>query len=400
MPAMQRRQILKTLPAALLLSPAMTTAAKAAPRVKITDIRLVPLKTLRELGKLEPAWAPGSTMSFAIGGGAYLEIHSDQGAVGIGPAMDVGGLARIKALLVGHDPFDVERFYGPLRSGGTNRIVASVEIALWDLIGKIAQQPIYKLWGADKDRVQAYCSLIQLSTPEERAKMAAGIKAQGWKAIKVRLHHETMREDIRTIELVRKAVGDGFTIFTDANQAQSASGWQPGVRWDYRRALETARELEKLNVFWLEEPLPRYDWDGLAALNKEIGIKLVGGENNVGIHEFREMLDRQVFDAVQPDVMVADGVTGFRQIAALAAAHNKNIYPHHGGGNFGTVAQLHAIASFPNAPFIEILNEPPVGDYRNGFSVFENPPLVDADGFMALPQGPGLGIEINKALLA
>jgi D-galactarolactone cycloisomerase len=395
---MQRRDFLKTIPAAAMLSAAGAAAVQAAPRLKITDIRLVPLKTAKE-GTMEPAWTPGYSMTFRVGGGSYLEIHTDAGLVGIGPNMEPTFLKDAKTLLVGKDPFDIENIAGPLRYF-VRRGYASIEIALWDLIGKAAGQPLYKLWGAKTDKVLAYCSFVQLSKPDERARLATEMKAQGWKAIKIRLHHETMREDIITAATVRKAVGDDFRIMVDANQAQNGFGWQPGVRWDYRRALDTARELEKLGIYWLEEPLNRYDWDSLAELNASVGIPIVGGENNVGVHEFRTILQKKVFDIVQPDVMVADGVTGLREIAALADSYGKLCIPHHGGGNLGTIAQLHAIASFPNAPYIEILNDPPIAAYTVGFGMMENPPLLDKDGYMPLPQGPGLGVDINKALLA
>ncbi|HKD09926.1 MAG TPA: mandelate racemase/muconate lactonizing enzyme family protein [Bryobacteraceae bacterium] len=392
---MVRRSFLKTIPAS-----AMLPALKAVPRLKITGLRLVPLKIVRETGTMEAAWNPGTVTRHRIGGGAYLELQTDQGLNGIGPAMDDRALETARAQLIGHDPFDAEQLAGPLRYYVGGRAVSSIEIALWDLAGKAAQQPVYKLWGARKDRVPAYASMIQLSTPEERVRMAMQLKSEGWKAIKLRLHYPTMREDIELVTAVRKAVGDGMEIMTDANQAQSATGWQPGVVWDFRRALETARELEKLNVYWLEEPLRRYDWDALAELNREVALPIAGGENNVGVHEFRTMLRNGVFDILQPDIMVADGVTGFRQIAALTAASDKAIIPHHGGGNLGTIAQLHAIASWPNSPWIEILHDPPIAAYTNGFAIIEDAPKVDKEGYLNLPQTPGWGVTINRAMIA
>jgi L-alanine-DL-glutamate epimerase-like enolase superfamily enzyme len=94
---------------------------------------------------------------------------------------------------------------------------------------------------------------MQLSTPEERARQAQTLQQEGWKAVKIRLHHPTVQEDLRTIEQVRQAVGESMTIMVDANQAQSSAGWQPGVRWDFRRAVETARVLQQLHCAWLEE---------------------------------------------------------------------------------------------------------------------------------------------------
>jgi L-alanine-DL-glutamate epimerase-like enolase superfamily enzyme len=393
---MRRRNFLMSVPAAALMP-----QVSSAPRLKITDIRIVNLKVVRETGKMEAAWNPGTVSTHRIGGGSVIEIHTDQGLSGIGPAIDAAALELGKAQLIGKDPFNVEQMAGPLRYyvGGSPRTISSLEIAMWDLIGKATGQPLYKIWGAAKDRVPAYASMIQLSTPEERARMAVRLKAQGWKAIKLRAHYQTLKEDVGLVEVVRKAVGDDMEIMVDANQAQSFGTWQPGVMWDFRRALQTARELERLNCYWLEEPRLRYAFDELAELNRLVSISIAGGENNRGVHEYRWMLAQNVFDILQPDIMVADGVTGFREIGGLAKAHNKRVIPHHGGGNLGTIAQLHAIASWPHAPWIEILHDPPIAAYTNGFAIMENPPLVDKEGFLNLPQGPGLGVAINKDLI-
>jgi D-galactarolactone cycloisomerase len=393
---MRRRDFLMSIPLAVLL-PQLRSAAQ----LKITGIRIVNLKVVRETGKMEAAWNPGTVTTWRIGGGSVVEIQTDQGLSGIGPGIDPAGLEAAKSQLIGRDPFSVEQLAGPLRyyAGGSPRTVSGLEIALWDLIGKAAGQPLYKIWGAAKNRVPAYASMIQLSTPEERVRMAIQLQSQGWKAIKLRAHYPTLKEDVRLVEAVRKAVGDDMEIMVDANQAQSFGAWQPGVTWDFLRALETARELERLHCLWLEEPRPRYAYDELAELSRLVGIPIAGGENNRGVHEYRWMLEQNVFTILQPDIMVADGVTGFREIAALAEAHHKRVIPHHGGGNLGTIAQLHAIASWPNAPWIEILHDPPVAAYTHGFAMMENPPLVDKEGYLNLPQGSGLGVEINKDLI-
>ncbi len=401
---MQRREFLKSAPLAVLTPQlaSLMPQLRSAVRLKITDIRIVNLKVVRETGKMEAAWDPGTVTTHRIGGGSVIEIQTDQGLSGIGPGMDPGWLERAKSQLMGKDPFDIEQLAGPLRYylGGSPRTVSALEIGLWDLMGKATGQPLYKLWGADKDRVPAYASMIQLSTPEERARMAVELKSQGWQAIKLRAHYPTLKEDVQLVETVRKAVGDDMTIMVDANQAQSFGSWQPGVMWDFRRALDTAREYQRLNVFWLEEPRLRYSFDELARLGSSVDIPIAGGENNRGVHEYRWILEQKVYSIVQPDIMVADGVTGFREIGPLAQAHHKRLIPHHGGGNLGTIAQLHAIASWPNSPWIEILHDPPVAAYTNGFAIMESPPLVDKEGYLNLPQSPGLGVEINKDLIA
>jgi L-alanine-DL-glutamate epimerase-like enolase superfamily enzyme len=373
-----------------------------SPRLRITDIRVIPLRVIREMGSMEPAWNPGGSMRFARGGGSFVEVRTDQGLVGIGPGLDPALLPAIREQLVGKDPFDTERHSSALRyyaRGMPYQGCAGVDIALWDLIGKACGQPLYKLWGGGRDRVPAYASLVRLSTPSERASLVGALREEGWRAVKLRIHHETVREDVETVERVREAAGDGMEILVDANQAQSAGTWQPGVLWDYRRALETARELQRLRCGWLEEPLPRYAFRDLARLGRQVDLPIAGGENNTGVHEFLRMLREEVYDILQPESMVNEGITALRKIGVLAEAFGKRVAPHHGGRGLGTVAHLHLVASWSHAPYLELLHDPPTGDYRHGFSILRDPPVVDREGLVAVPRGPGLGVEIDPDLM-
>lgn len=397
---MKRRDFLAAF--ALSAAPLCLRAQGRTGRSKITQIRILNLRLVREAGTLEPAWNKGGSMKFSVGGGSALEIRTDSGLTGIGPGIDPGLLEAVRAQLIGRDPFDTEQHAARLRyyaAGASYRGGSCVDVALWDLIGKACGQPLYKLFGGAKDRVVPYASMIVLGTPEERARTAQQLAEQGWKAIKLRLHHETLREDLRTVELVRKQAGERMTVMVDANQAQSGGNWQPGVLWDYRRALETAKQLDAMGVYWLEEPLPRYEFARLAELNREVGIPLAGGENNRGLHEFRQMCEGGVYDVLQPEPLVTEGITGLRKIGALAEAFGRQIVPHHGGGDIGTIATLHLVASWRHAPYWELLHDPPIGSYENRFAIFKTPPRVGKDGFMELPQGPGLGVELDESLV-
>lgn len=375
---------------------------KAPAPIKITKISLLNLRTVAEIGTLEPAWNPGGQMIFQNGGGSVVEIETDAGLSGIGPGVDPQLMPAFERHLIGQDPFAVEQHMSTLRyyaAGSAYRGMAGIDMALWDLIGKACGQPCYKLWGGFKEKVPAYASMVQLSTADERAALAVQLADQGWQALKMRIHHPTMKEDLAAVEAVRNAIGDRMEIMVDANQAQSSGQWQPGIQWDYRRALETARGLDALNCYWLEEPLPRYAFDQLARLNAQVGMPIAGGENNRGVHEFLQMLQQNVYDVIQPESMVGDGITALRKIGALTEAYGKQIAPHHGGRNFGTIAHLHLIASWPHSTYLELLHDPPIGSYESGFSILANPPVVDSEGFVQVPQGPGLGVELNRDLI-
>ena len=372
--------------------------------ISITDVEIVPLKELEVMGNIEPAWDKGGSLRFTRGGGTVTMVHTNQGITGIGPGpreINDSQNKRVNEIVVGEDPFRVEQIYEKLKYyvfttpyEGTS----GVEIAIWDIIGKATNQPLYKIWGGAKNKVIPYASLIKLSNPEERANQASKLASEGWKAIKVRIHHDDMSEDIRTVQLVREAVGDNVEIMVDANQAQSFGRWQPGVRWDYRRALDTANLLNELNVYWLEEPLPRYAFDDLARLNSSTPLRISGGENNRNVTEFRTMLEKNSYDVLQPECMVLDGMTDMLNIAKLATFYDKTVIPHHGGWDLGQIAHLHFVAAFNHSPFLELLNDPPIGHYSHHFATFENAPVVK-DGWMDVPEGPGLGIEINPDYL-
>lgn len=371
--------------------------------MRISQVVQRRLKVMEEVGSIDPAWSPGQTMHLQRGGGSFVEIRTDEGLIGIGPEIDDRFVPALNDLLTGKTLDDVETLSGMLDyyfPGGTHyQYIAGADIALWDLVGKIAGQPLYQLWGGTDNRVVPYASMMILSTPEERAEMAARIVGEGFQAMKLRLHHERMDDDIRTVQLVREAVGPDVKIMVDANQAQSKGGWQPAVRWDLERAQDTARALVALDCTWLEEPLPRYALDDLRRLREETGIRLSGGENNPSLFDFEQMCAARAYDVLQPEVLVLTGITETRKVGALAAQHGLEVAPHNGYVKLGHIAHMHMVASWPHARFLELMYDPPVGHYMNFLDILTQPPQVSADGFTEVPTGPGLGVDINPDYL-
>ena len=365
--------------------------------MKITDIQTFQLGGPELEAPLAPAWAPGT--AWRRWGGTVVKVFTDEGIVGLGspgyaacPVIE----SWLKPQLVGQDPFALERHARLFRMANA---AWGLEIALWDIIGKACGQPLYKLWGGYRDRVPAYASFIEVRTPERRAEDVAARRAEGWRAVKLRLHDWTMQEDLAQVEAVRRAVGDDYTLLVDANQAQQPGTPQPapGPTWTYERALRTARELERLGVYWLEEPLDRYDLDGLTRLCAAVEILIAGGENNRGLHEYRWLIERDCYDVLQPEAMVGETMTQIRKACALAELHHKLCAPHHGGGGLGFVAHLHLCAAIPNCPFVEVFHDTP-GMSSDAFQWYLAEPLrLDpADGCMPVPQRPGLGVELDE----
>jgi L-alanine-DL-glutamate epimerase-like enolase superfamily enzyme len=365
--------------------------------MKITDIQTFELAGPPLPQAMKPAWAPGS--EWRRWGGTIVKVFTDEGIVGLGsPGYSISPMIEkwIKPQLIGQDPFALERHARIFRNAGA---AWGVEIALWDIIGKACGQPVYKLWGGYRDRVPAYASCIEVRSPQQRAEDIARVKAAGWRASKLRIHDWTVKQDIAQIEAVRRAVGDDFTLLVDANQAQLPGTLQPepGPVWSYERALHTARELERLGVYWLEEPLDRYDFDNLTRLAAAVDILIAGGENNLGLHEYRWLIERNCYDVLQPEAMVGETMSQIRKACAYAEMHHKLCAPHHGAGGLGFVAHLHLCAAIPNCPFVEVFHDLP-GFSSDLFQWYLTEPIrIDpADGCMALPDKPGLGVELDE----
>jgi len=370
--------------------------------MKITDVRVREVAVEREVGALEPAWDPGGRLQFARGGGSIVEVVTDQGLCGVGPGVKRRVVEAARAVLRGAEVGDAAALTGlwarlQYRMAGSSGM-AGVDIALWDLLGKQQQQPLWQLWGGGRARVPAYASCVTLGTPKERAALALRLQQQGWRALKLRLHCAELRDDIALVAAVRAAVGSAMAILCDANQAQSVGDWQPGVRWDFARALQTGRELEQLGCGWLEEPLPRYAFAQLRRLRDELALPIAGGENLL-LHEFALAIDAGAYGVVQPDAMVTDGLTGLLRVGELTRAHGLPCAPHHGGRGLGTIAHLHAVAAWVHAPYVEVMHEPPTGDCAHGFAMLRNAPVIGSDGMWPLPTAPGLGVEIDPARL-
>lgn len=368
----------------------------SAGHTHIVAVRQYALRLVEDLGPL-----PGAGPSFRgqIGGNHILELETDEGVLGLAPGVEPDALARIRECLIGQPLFPIAGHVARLERGDrglSGKNAASAEIALWDIAGRLLGQPLYRLWGGESGEVLAYCSTIgRGASIEERTDLAVRVHAEGWKAIKLRPHWETIGEDIRLVESVRAATSEDFMILCDANQARGRN--LSGISWDMDRALVTGEAYQELGVGWLEEPLARTDLDGLAALNSRLDILLAGGENNVDLADFRHYAIRDCFGCWQPEVMLT-GPGRFFKIAALAEAFGVTIIPHEGYQSLGTICQMH-IAAALRSPYVEVLHNPPVSAYRNYVLPYLDAPVITDAGFVLLSEKPGLGVTLDRDLI-
>lgn len=397
---------------ALTLPALPALGAAGRPKVRITDIQVKKVRVVRELGTLPVP--PGSTApgrTYRVGGDNVTLISTDAGLTGLCRGVSPAMLAIARQRLIGADPLDVQQLAAGLYSlgGGFNPTAggADIEIALWDLAGKILEMPLWRLWGGRDGKLMPYASQWTTGTPEERARMAQKVRAAGWRAIKFRAHFPTMKDDVGIVEQTRKLVGDDIIIMVDANQAgESPDGANQARRWDYARALATAREYGRLGVYFLEEPLARHDFEQLAKLSESGHVRIAGGEGSRTLYDFRAMLQQGSLDVVQFEACLI-GPTLARQVTSLAAAFNRPAVAHAGFGP-GVFCAGHLNASLRNGVFLgpngngqtwELIHEPPIIDILQQWEIYDNAPKLDKDGFMQLPDAPGLGVNVRPELL-
>ncbi|HZL64736.1 MAG TPA: mandelate racemase/muconate lactonizing enzyme family protein [Thermoleophilia bacterium] len=349
-----------------------------------------------------PAWGRGRVQSVLEL--VLHEVIADDGLVGLGVAG--GGLAEALAVerlvaphFVGQDPANIERLAQVLRDAEImGPPLYCMEIPLWDLLGKAAGMPVFRLWGGSQCRVRAYCSTGEVRSPEVRAEDVARLAAEGYTAVKLRFHREDPRDDVAVAEAVRARVGDAMELMVDANQASADPGHGGHWMWDFHTALGVARELERLGVAWLEEPLPRHDYSGLARLRDRLeSLKLAGGEDNHGLHEFQLLLERGCYDILQPDAMKSETLSAIRKLAAFAELAGVQVVPHTWGNGLALLVHLHLAASLPGRAYIEFPHDPPSGVTASARDQMLAETLtIDDLGFVHVPERPGFGFVLDE----
>lgn len=369
--------------------------------VKITGVRSrvveFPLQS-----PFYPAWGRGQvqlTLPMVI-----FEVGTDEGLVGYGATG--GGLNAAISIdrfvtphLLGQDPTQIVRLGGVIQDAGIlGAPPYCMEIPLWDLLGKSAGLPVYELWGGRADPVRAYCSTGELRPAKERTEQAVDAVAEGFTAIKLRFHEDDPRDDLRVAKAVRSEIGYDVEIMVDANQASADPGHGRHKAWDFQTALRVARELEQLNVVWLEEPLPRYDYRGLSKLRGKLDtLKLAGGEDNHGLHEFKDLLDHECFDVLQPDAMKSMTAQAILNLGAFADLVGVAVVPHTWGQGLALPVHLHVAAALTRCGYVEFPHDPPSGFTALARDQMLTEPLrIDASGHVAVTRRPGFGFMLDE----
>ncbi len=401
---MRRRDLLS-----LLSLPALGWAQEKS-KLKITGLRLVNVKPRKPYPAFKPApgaWStqfvevanpmsiysefkprrelffpePGKVPSFTV------EITTDKGITGYGNGGPGGGpvvVDHLAKLLVGRDPFDIERNwdicwrstmnYG--RMGVTMNAISGVDLALWDIVGKALNMPVYKLLGGEtKDRIPSYCTGNDIEQHIEF----------GYTKLKLAIPHGPadgragMKKNLELVERARKALGPDGEVMLDC--------W---MAWTERYTIEMAEMLAPYRVYWMEEVLQPHDYAGFGRLNTQLkSTRIATGEHEYGRYGFRYLLEHNGASIWQPDLNWCGGLTELRRIGALAAAYDIPVIPHGGGLN----GSSHWIISNINAPWAELFLPSPGGPkevyqiFEENYNITRGPEGI----YMRPPEKPGFG---------
>ena len=365
-------------------------------RMEITDVRTVTLRV-----ELDEPLGVSRGRELDARGAALVVVETDAGIAGVGEGVGpepyiVERIVEEKYAprLVGEDPLDVERLWGEMltddlywdRKGQGVAAASGVDIALWDIAGKYHDEPVYRLLGGDADgdgQLRAYASDLFWDDPESLAERAADYVERGFPAVKTHLGRG-VDADERRVARLREAVGDA-DIMVDMN-----------CGYDRAEALRAGRMLEAYDVYWYEEPLAPHDVEGLAELRRALDVPIAAGENEYTKWGFRELFSAGAVDYAMPDAMRCGGITEARKVCALAEAFNVVCSPHSYATGVGLAATMHVLASSPAGAWLEF----DVTDFPLYESLLSDPLDVDGEGRVALPDGPGLGVELDDDVRA
>ncbi len=345
----------------------------------------------------------------ALGGRAeaalvLVVVTTDDGIVGYGEALARYSLRSYVSLIedllapivVGQDPFEVERLWQRMfrvftgKAGGVLlEAVAAVDIALWDIMGKATGQPVHRLLGSmGRERIAVYASSISWGRDETAIAQTKAALAEGFTTIKIKIGPPVSKALARA-RLVRELAGDDIQLCADGNCA-----------FDFDDALSLARGLADLGYYWLEEPIPVEDIEGYHRLRQQSPIRLASGESEHTVFGCRELIARGSVGVIQPDVARSGGITETRRIATLGYVYGVPFAPHVGfSGAVCVAASLQLCAAIPNFLTFECMTFP--NPLREDLATVNlGGPGTIVDGTIAMPTGPGLGIEIDPAAIA
>src|SRR5215468_4215065 len=368
--------------------------------MRITRVEAI---LLRPKGGIDTSIGDGSQ------DGLVVRVHTDEGLVGLGEVDSLPSVAKaiidappshkictgLAALLVGENPLEIGRLWQKMykgslyfgRRGAAIHAISGVEIALWDIAGKAAGKPIHALLGgARRDRIKAYASTLMPDTPAEATRTIEAQLRAGFQAVKLGWGPlgRSAELDVALVAAARKAGGEHFDLMLDIGK-----GWTSA-----REGIDRARRMEEHRLFWIEEPFWPDDYAKYAALAAAVPTPIAGGEEETTLADFERLAERGNVEVMQPDVTRAGGISECLRVADYARRKGRRCVLHAWSTGIIKAATLQVLAAMEEAEYMEYcvqttdLNQRLVAE-----------PFAVVDGHVAVPNGPGLGIELDEATL-
>lgn len=365
--------------------------------MKITDVKCIELRLPEVSNKAN------GTQDLLL-----VKLTTDTGIVGYGEVDSSPAVARaiieapvshatcrgLKEVVIGQDPFAYEKLWHDMyqgsiymgRRGAVIQAISGIDLAIWDIMGKALDVPVYQLLGGPfRKHIKAYASALFGATPEETANKAAEYKELGFKAMKFGWESigTSPEHDEALVKAIRETVGDDIDIMVDA-----------GFAYDTKTAIMMCEKFKKYNIFWLEEPLHPDNVEGYRRLSESTSIRIAAGEEESSRESFIEFIDKGKIDVVQIDVTRVGGLTEARKIAWDAQIRSLPVANHSFTTDINVAASLHMLASIPNAIYLEYCVEKSV--FRDKLALNK---IESIDGIVSIPEGAGLGVEIDESVV-
>ncbi|MGH2614091.1 MAG: mandelate racemase/muconate lactonizing enzyme family protein [Thermomicrobiales bacterium] len=363
---------------------------------------------------------------FAVRGDASLEavivrVCTDDGITGIGDASSSPRVVRavveaptfftlsrsLRELLIGRDPFEIgalwEEMYRltmyPGRRGAYIHAISAIDVALWDIMGKALGLPVYKLLGGAFQReIRAYASHVMPATPAAVRELAAETVAAGWPALKMGWfpYDTEPARDLAMVQAARDGAGPDARLMLDVGPRWDITrDGRPAVQlWDAKTAAQRIRAWEPYDPFWIEEPLPPDDLDGYRRLTSSVDAYIAAGEEETTRFGLYDLMDRGGIDVIQCDVSRVGGLSEARRVAQAAHDRNRPFAPHCFSTGIVLAASVHLLAASPTAFYLEYTMSDSVLTQKLVY-----PRLEASNGFVRVPEAPGLGIELDEELV-
>lgn len=373
--------------------------------MKITGVSTYILRT-----KMDKPFTSARGWWYKTKNAMLVKVTTDEGIEGWGEAYGPAEITKsvvdtlLAPTVMGGNPFDTDILwekmyqrvedYDPQGFGVAG--ISAIDIALWDIIGKALNRPVYELLGgAHRKSFRAYATGLYFMSEEgdfttPSIEEALAYQEQGFTGVKMKIALPP-KEEIKRVERVRQALSEEVELMVDANHG-----------YNLTNALFLGKEFEQMGLAWFEEPVSPHDLSAYSDLRSKLCIPLAGGENAFTRYAFKEIIEKRAMDIIQPDVCCAGGITETRKIAHIAEVFGISVIPHVWGSAVGLHAALHVMAALPPAPH----TWRPVPMWME-YEQTENPfrdhlvhePVVHNKGYVSVPEGPGLGFTINEDII-